>query len=158
MKFDEIKSNSEPRKEYPQVKIVGKLDKVIKKGSTDKGSWIVFRFKELEGSAILFGTKEEIDNKLNEIDTGTEVEVELGGSPKGNILKKIVRAEEGEGENPSSSHRHLSDDDLSLYLPAFKCQNCGETTLMFKEELRDEVERRVNMGILPKRNNHVQEN
>jgi hypothetical protein len=159
MKFDEVNNNTEPRKEYPQVKLVGKLEKVIKKGTTEKGSWIVLGFKELKGSAIFFAkSKEEVDGKLENIDIGSSVQIELSGSSKGNVLKNIVRAEEVEGENPSTSHRHLSDEDLSAFLPAFICQNCGEQSLMFKQELREEIEKRIKDGILRTRYPHVQEN
>lgn len=145
MKFDEIKNNSEPRKEYPQVKLVGKLERVIKKGTTDKGSWIVLGFKELKGSAIFFAkSKEEVDEKLENIDIGSSVQIELSGSSKGNVLKDIQKHEEGvEGESPSSSHRHLLDEDLKAYVPdsvflnSFKCGDCGTDNVMFKQELRN---------------------
>jgi len=156
MKFDDVKASSEPRKQYPRVKITATLERVIKKGSTDKGSWIVLGFDK-RNSGILFGTKEEIDDKLNGIEPGSEVELELSGSKKGNVIKDIRVASEGE-EEPSPSHAHLSDEDLSVFLPVFRCQNCGEDTLMFKDEYKDEIERRVKKGILKLRYPHVQEN
>jgi len=184
MKFDEIKENSTyEKKQYPSVIGTGKLSKIIKKGTTEKGSYIVLGFNDVKLSGIMFGTKEEIDKQLEGIEIGTGIEIGLSGSQKGNVVKELRKFKGGEGENPSpshdhsneyreqknlkgelavhsvdTSHRQLSDEDLSLYLPAFKCQNCGETTLMFKQELRNEIERRVNMGVLPKRSYHVQEN
>ena len=108
MRFDEVKGNFVPQKQYPRVKMRAILERVIKKGSTDKGSWIVLGFNQ-GNSAIMFGTKEEIDEKLDGIDVGTEVDLELSGSKRGNVIKDIRVASEGE-ESSSPSHNHLSDE------------------------------------------------
>jgi hypothetical protein len=163
MKFDEIKNESTTRKDYPKVIVKGKIEKILKKGTTSKGSYLVLSFNDASLSAIYFGQKEEIDEKFKNLDVGSEVEMKLSGSERGNVLKDISSVDRGEeGENPSSSH--LSDNDMKAFVPdsvfihSFKCGNCGEENLMFKEELRNEIERRVNMGVLPKRSCHVQEN
>ena len=143
MKFDEAKENSTTyeKKYYPTVKVTTKLERIIKKGTTDKGSWIVLGF-ERGNSAIYFEkNKENIDKKLDGIEIGNLVDLELSGSQKGNVIKNIVRTEEVEGENPSTSH--LSDKDMrafvpdSVFIPSFKCGNCGEDNVSFKHELRD---------------------
>jgi hypothetical protein len=144
MKFDEVKENStHERREYPTVTGTGKLSRIIKKGTTEKGSYIVLGFNDVNLSGIMFGSKEELDSKLNGIEIGSQVNLELNGSKKGNVLKNVSRHEGGEeGENPSSSHKRLSNEDCSAFMTtssfidSFKCGSCGEQNRMFKSELK----------------------
>jgi ArsR family metal-binding transcriptional regulator len=137
MKFEDVEEDSTTpeKKQYPNVKMTTKLERIIKKGTTDKGSWIVLGF-ERGNSAIYFAkNKEEINQRLDGIEIGNLVSVELSGSRKGNVLKSIEKHEGGESDSPSSSR--LSDKDMEAFIPSFKCGCCGEQNLQFKQELKN---------------------
>jgi len=145
MKFSEDKEGSTTKKQYPKVNLTGKLEKSIKSGSTNKGVWEVFKFNQMEGTAIFFaGSKEEYEEMLNGIEIGDTVELEFSGSRKGNVLKNIRKAE---GDS-SPSHQKLSDEDLSAFVPSFICGYCGKENLWLKDEMKPKIEKLIKEGKL----------
>jgi len=140
MKLEELKKN------YPGVKVSGTLAKVIKSGETEKGNYVVFGFKDIETTGIMFGKKEELDKILEKIEIGDSVNLELGSSPKGNVLKSLGKKKDESGESEDSPQPHkikfLSNEDMRAFVPdsvftdSFKCGSCGEQNVMFKKELK----------------------